>query len=242
MKRRGVTIIELLVVLVITLIVTLAVTRAFGDAVYSEVRVDQSRDIRRQRQVFEDEIKRLLEGAYVTSDETDFETYFIGLSEGGGSGVGADTVRFTTLSRRISAAYLESALEDFEALNEQFGPQGGIAEVSFSMLPYDAGRQEEGIYIRRQDPADGDPTQGGFESLLSADVRDVSFEFWDGLQWVTTWDTQVERRIPAAVRVSYALPEDLNARYAFTVRLIHSDVTPDNPAATGSGSSLGGTG
>jgi hypothetical protein len=80
-------------------------------------------------------------------------------------------------------------------------------------------------------------TQGGMESVLDADIESINFEFWDGLQWITEWDTQASNtpRLPAAVRITYQRQDDANDRF-LVVRLKHSDITPDNPLTQESGS------
>jgi len=80
--------------------------------------------------------------------------------------------------------------------------------------------------------------------VLSPDVQSIGFEFYDGTQWVGSWDTTAagQRRLPAAIRVSYKLTADPNTTHVFVVRLPLSDVTPNNPVSNGGTTSVpGGT-
>jgi hypothetical protein len=125
---------------------------------------------------------------------------------------------------------------DFETLNDQYGPQGGVAEIQLSLTPVgQPASSDTGLFLREQRPADSDSSQGGNESLLMPNVTTIQFEFFDGLQWQETWDTITSgsRRIPSAVRVTYQLTGEDQQRFII-VRLPFSDVTPTNPVTVGS--------
>ena len=139
------------------------------------------------------------------------------------------TLVFTSLGKTIDGAFLRSDETDFETLNEQFGPQGGVAEVSISLNPIGSDAQGEGLFIRIQNPADGDPTQGGSEQLLFPGVIDAQYEFWDGINWATTWDSILgQRRLPAAVRMSFTMDGD-DRPVVYVFRIPGSDITVENP-------------
>lgn len=38
--------------------------------------------------------------------------------------------------------------------------------------------------------------------LLAAEVATISFEYYDGVSWTTTWDTATSNTIPNAIRVT----------------------------------------
>ncbi|HVK06205.1 MAG TPA: hypothetical protein VM490_22230 [Armatimonadaceae bacterium] len=64
----------------------------------------------------------------------------------------------------------------------------------------------------------------------------MGFQFFSGTEWVTTWDTVAggERRLPAAVRVSYMLKEDAEGTVrSILVPIPTSDVTATNPSLNG---------
>jgi|GEM_PF-508444 len=155
-----------------------------------------------------------------------------GNGQGSVAGGGAQQLVFTALGLPIQAYALYSQ-DDFPTANQDFGPQGGVEEISFSMTPAGDAGNSQGLFIRIQRPGDDDPTQGGTESLLIPNAQNISFEFWDGTVWQPSWDTtqQATKRLPAAVRVSYQ--DQAGKTYAFTVWLINSDVTPLNPVAAG---------
>ncbi|MDR3689012.1 MAG: prepilin-type N-terminal cleavage/methylation domain-containing protein [Fimbriimonas sp.] len=155
----------------------------------------------------------------------------------GSSGGDADTLMFTAIGRKPSASALAST-DDFETNNQNFGPQGGVSEFSVSLTPVGDPQGQTGLILRRQTPADQDATQGGYESMLEPDVTHISYEFFDGTNWDSTWDTFQQtgtRRLPNAVRVTYGLTGEANDR-VFIVGIPLSDVTPANPATQTGGS------
>jgi hypothetical protein len=174
-------------------------------------------------------MRRLIEGAWLSPDAEDQATYLYGVDSSGSGGF-ADTLVITAVGQPANGGYLNEPEPEFEDLNDRFGPQGGLSEIMVSTLPVGDAPPVSGVFVRTQRPADGDPSQGGYESVLTEDVSDLRFEFFDGLDWQTEWDTvELIRRLPSAVRVIYTLAEEQFER-TFVVGLIHSDVTPDDPA------------
>lgn len=229
--KRAFTLIELLVTLVVSTIFVGTIGMAFSLGI--SFLQDQPDRLAR----FEDEraaptqLKSLFSGAFLNPDEADSLSYFTAPEEAGGT---ATTVTFTSLSVPQDGAYLAERDSDSQTLNEQYGPQAGIAEVSLSTVAVGASARGEGLFLRIQRPADGDPTQGGIERLLIDGANDVSYEFFDGTDWIATWDTQAGtgRRLPAAVRITYSLPSEADPR-TLLFRLPLSDVTRENPVTQG---------
>jgi type II secretory pathway pseudopilin PulG len=231
--RRGVTLIEMLLVVVTMAVILGATAGATVTAVNHQQRATASRTVRTRDALFEDRLRNLISGAYLSTVTTETSSFFVG---GTGSGDDSSSLQssgpqliFTTVGERIPSELLEST-DDFETLNERFGPRGGMVEVAISQTPVGNAPTQQGLFIRKQVPADGDLTQGGMESVLDADIDTINFEFWDGLQWITEWDTQSSNtpRLPAAVRITYRRQNEDQDRFLI-VRLRHSDVTPDNP-------------
>jgi len=230
-------------------IVIVGVTGAYTEAIAFDRQNNQLHETADAHMQLEQQIRSLLRGAYISSTATDGTTYFLGDESGSNQDVtAADTLIFTTLSVGLNGSELTDTNDDSEALNQTYGTQGGVTEVALSMTAVgDGGQTKQGLFIREQRPADGDPTQGGFETLLSGDVKSIMFEFYDGANWDPTWSTSgvtaqsttnmnidtsgVDgRRIPAAVRVTYTLngePDGTN--HVFIVQLPLSDVTAENP-------------
>ena len=231
---------ELLVVLVMMGILTSALVYAFVGGLDMQRRQAQRQSEQNPAARVEKRITRLLEGALLSEDTADTTTFFVAAAEQGDGTLGADRLTFTTDSLGLSLATQQST-DDFETQHEQFGPQGGITEISLGIAPVgEAATSTTGLFERLQQPADGDATQGGTESVLEPAVTQLGFEFYDGIEWVTVWDTlNSTRRLPAAVRVSYTLSTDSEVQtHTFVVPLAASDVDADNPATA---TSTGGT-
>ncbi len=234
-SQNGIVLVELLLVLAITAIMTVAIGYAFVAAL--DV---QRTHVSRQSQVdtvaaMQRRITKLLQGAVLADDSADETTYMLGqASEYGDTGtMGCDELIFSTVSEAVPAAAVNDT-DTFEEQHEKMGCIGGVAEVRLGVDPIGEAGDRSGLFIRVQRPSDADTTQGGRERVLCADIQRIGFQFWDGLEWLDTWDTvSVSRRLPAAVRVSYTLTGDKDKEvHTFIVRIPGSDVDADDPVET----------
>jgi prepilin-type N-terminal cleavage/methylation domain-containing protein len=233
-KRAGITLIEMVVTMTIVVILSAGLTRAFVIGVNYETNLAAARERQEAQDKTDDRLTELFQRAYLSPDNTNTDTFFIGgtVEDSGIGSSTADTVQFTISGGRPSSALLDST-DDFETLNQRYGPQGGVAEVSLSMTAVGDAGANTGLFLRTQRPSDSEPTQGGTEEVFDADITSISFEFWDGQAWQTSWSTQVgaTKRLPAAVRITYSRTgEDDNSSHILVVRLPISDVTANNPA------------
>jgi prepilin-type N-terminal cleavage/methylation domain-containing protein len=242
-RTSGLTLVELLVVMAIMGVIALGLSGAFSSAVRFQSEVPRARELAESRVRLEDDLTALIRGAFITNDPDDRLTYFIagaGSSDLQGSltGRAADTLTFTALGQRVPYQYIADVNASFDDLNANHGPAGGPAEISISTAPTGDAGEITGLFVREQRPADGDPTTGGTERLLSSEVESIGFEFFDGQSWRGDWDTTTgERRIPAAVRVTYSLGEQ--EERVLVVWLLSSDITPNSPLNEG-GTTTGG--
>ncbi len=227
MIRRAFTFVEFLVVIAMTAIILTALSGAYASAMDYVRRSPERLDAFQAETKIRRSLQRLTNQAYLSPEIDDLNSYFVATSASG-SGTTVDTLVFTTLTSP-EGGFLRDEESDYETLAERFGPQGGITEVSLSTIAVGDEFEGEGLFVREQRPADGDITQGGQEYLLVPDARDVTFDFWDGLDWVTEWDTRAnQRRLPAAVRISYYVGD--NDVYESRVfRLVNSDITSEDP-------------
>jgi type II secretory pathway pseudopilin PulG len=228
--RAGISLLELLVVLVMLGFLTYALVYAFVGGLDFERRQVQRQSEQNPASRVERRITELLTHALLSESATDPTTYFVAAIEGDGK-LGADRITFTTTAPGLPLATQQST-DTFETQHTQQGPQGGVAEVSLSTIAVGEAGSNTGLFERLQRPADGDATQGGMESVLEPAVTAIGFEFYDGTQWVTDWDTLTSgtRRLPAAVRVSYTLATDnTDQTHSFVVPIPTSDVDADNP-------------
>ena len=228
MKQRAVTLLELLVSLFMTVLVLWALTGAYIAG------LDYSRRAPERIAAFQEEtgkrrsISDLLARAYLSPRVDDQSTYFIGWAASG-QGLQVDTLTFTTIADRPQGGYTREVDTDFETLHIDYGPQGGVTEIALSTTPIGVAPEGEGIFIREQRPADGDYTQGGSERLLIPDARNLTFRFWDGVEWIDTWDTFAnQRRLPSAVEISFNIG-DTDDLEIYVVRLRNSDITSLDP-------------
>lgn len=255
-KRIGFTLIELLIVLAITALLASAIGSAFS----AELTLQRIQEARRgeldRNDTTEREITRLLQGAKFVAPPTgpgaqppppapgtppdlsgppvppEQTTYFLAVTANGASDLGCNRLTWTTTAPAVPLPTLGSP-DDFETQQQSRGPVGGLAEVSLGTSPVGDAGGRTGLFERLQRPADADPTQGGFESLLDPQIARIGFQFWDGQQWVSDWQTSDPIRLPTAVRVRYVLRGRPGETREFVVAIPTSDVDAENPVAVG---------
>ncbi len=233
MRRvRAITLLELLVAVAVMAVLVGAMAYAFSAGAQFERTAARQRIERGQVEALETRLTRLIQGAILPArGETDGSTYFTGSAESGDSTLGAERLTFLTTERAVPLAARESE-DDFETQHEVRGPMGGLAEVSLSLTPVGDAGDKTGLFERLQRPADSDPDQGGVERVLLSGVTKLGFEFYNGTEWVSSWETSTDSfRLPAAVRVNYVLDSE-SATRRLIVSIPTSDVTPDDPADT----------
>ena len=248
-RGAGFTLVELLIVMVMTAILAAALGYAFT----AELTMQRLQETRRadgnRNDATEREITRLLQGARLgdaaagtspsptpgaTAGTADTTTFFQGTTDKGAGTGGSNRLTFTTTAPGVPMASLNST-DGFEAQQDAQGPVGGLAEVSLGTAPVGDAGERTGLFERLQRPSDGDPTQGGMEFDLDPAVASIDFQFWDGAEWLTAWDTASgTRRLPAAVEVRYTLQNDPdNTVHLFVVPIPASDVSAQNPLTAG---------
>lgn len=234
---RGFTLVELMVVLLAMSMILGASASVVREAIQHTERVKESRTASERDALFEDRIRAVFRAAYLSTDPTDASSYFIGGedvdNEVSGNVGGGTQIIFTALTSKLPADLIQSS-DDFETINDQRGPLGGVSEISISLTPVGDAPIDEGMFLRKQTPADGDPSQGGYESILDPDIRTIGLEFFDGTDWIEEWNTQQSNtpRLPSAIRFLYSREGDDQDHY-IVIHLPHSDVTPDNPVVIG---------
>ena len=227
-RRRGYTVVEMVVVLAMTAVILAAAFGALANSYGYDERARASRESGANVRRTEDRLRDWLRRAALSSVNTDTASYMIG----GQAGTESD-LTFTAAGERLASSYTASNL-DFETANERFGPEGGMAEVSLSLTGIGDGASRTGLFLRVQRPADGDPSQGGMQELLDPDVETLSWEFYDGQAWQSQWNTQAlgDPRLPSAIRLTYRRRGEDSDRI-LTVAVPSSDATATNPVLTG---------
>ena len=239
MRARGLTLVELLIAIVITALIAASASQATFVALRHQASAKEYRVAAARDAQFEDQLRRIISSASLSSVTTDPASYYLGGDAAGDTDSNLQTsgagLVFTALGDRLPAEYVTSQ-DDFETLNSTYGPRGGLSEISISQTAIGNAPVSSGLFLRKQVPADGDSTQGGYESSLDSDIESISFEFYNGETWDLSWDTTSmdTPRLPAAVRVTYSRTSSPGDR-TFVVRLPLSDVTPDNPITTEGG-------
>ncbi len=221
MRRRGITLIELLTAMALSGIVLMGLVATFAAAVQQQITDGQRRELFEQNAAFERRVRQYISHAYMSEDAADQTTFFHGRTLNGASSLGAnaaDELTFTTVGIGVPGNAINNEETEFEVRNQTLGPVGGAQEISISMTPIGQS-SSEGVFLREQSPSDTDPDQGGMESIIDQGITSVSFEFFDGTDWIGEWDSALNRSLPLAVRVTYERADEEGETHVFVVRL-----------------------
>jgi type II secretory pathway pseudopilin PulG len=219
--------IELLVAITILVIATGAVARAYSASLDYQNHSEKTRERLNAQYRFEDRLTQLISGATLKGANGCFISPVTksdaGVEQHAATSIlapGSASLVVTSLFDPTPVRYLTSSDNDFQHLNQTYGPMVGTSEVALSLVPVGDAGSKQGLFLRVQRPADSDPKQGGTESDLNPDVEDIRFEFYDGTTWQTTWDSTDTQKgqLPLAVRVTYLLRGDQQPK-SFLIRL-----------------------
>ncbi|MBV8878889.1 MAG: prepilin-type N-terminal cleavage/methylation domain-containing protein [Planctomycetaceae bacterium] len=194
MKRRGFTLLELVVAMVIFSIVISAAYSLF-DASRSltsraEFRSQLFQSARAALQAVEDDLR----GAVMLG--TAFDTGFIG-ANGGTEKEPLDKLEFVSVNRYTGAAYDVNKTTDVV--------RGIDVSKVYYWVEQDTKRTPHGFVRERPlelTPVNGPVRRDESISEVSADVVFVNFRYFDGSDWLESWDSTQVRKLPKAVEVT----------------------------------------
>jgi prepilin-type N-terminal cleavage/methylation domain-containing protein len=195
MKRKGFTLLELIVAMVIFSIVVSAAYALFdaGRSVTSraEYRSQLFQTARAALQAVEDDLR----GAVLPS--TQFDLGFIGTS-GGSDKEPLDKLEFVSVNRHTSTAYDTNTV----TTDKVWGID--LSKVYYS-IEQDASRKAHGFVRERPlelTPPNGPAHRDDDIKELSQDVVFIHFRYFDGTDWQISWDSTQTGNLPKAVEVT----------------------------------------
>ncbi|MDR3707044.1 MAG: hypothetical protein P4L33_01990 [Capsulimonadaceae bacterium] len=240
--EAGITVVELILALAMTAILAGAITYAFTAGIQMHRRHTQDLAKTDTTAHMEEELTRLFEGARLSTATAGTRavasvnttngptTYFTSETNGTSTDLGCDRVTFTTTGAGIPMSTFYSD-DDYETQQTARGPIGGLAEVSLGTTAVGDSGDKTGLFERIQRPSDTDTTQGGKEFVLDPAIESMGFQFYDGTQWESAWDTTSGvARLPQAVQISYTIKDDPDqTTHVFVVTIPASDVNSLDP-------------
>jgi len=194
MRRRGFTLLELVVAMVIFSIVVSAAYALFDASrsvsTRAEFRSQLFQTARAALQAVEDDLRGAVQGS------TPFDTGFIGTSSGSEKEP-MDRLEFLSVNRYTGASYDVNKITD-----KVWGSD--LSKVYYWIEP-DLKKTPHGLV--RERPVELTPVSGPVHrdediSEVAQDVVHLHFRYFDGSEWLPTWDSTQTFKLPRAVEVT----------------------------------------
>ena len=197
-RRRGMTLVEILVAIAILSIVTTLIYGGFAQTQLNKQRLEGDLDRYHEITTGLDRMTRELASAYVSAHLNPNEslqttrTAFVGTDRGNG-----DRIDFTSFAHD---RLFRNAHESDQC------------EISY-FVTHDPDDSEKKVLARReQNRIDDDPTRGGRVEIAVHDVEDFDVEYLDpeSVEWARSWDTTHgggrPNLLPAQVKIILTVP------------------------------------
>ncbi|HPO08627.1 MAG TPA: type II secretion system protein GspJ [bacterium] len=193
-RRHGVTLLELLVATVIGAILVLSINTVFSNAIHLRDRAYEAQDSQLSRQYAIEMMKRDLVNAVAPNGLLIADMI-------GGQASGAlqpyDELTFFSTSGTLTES----------------NPWGDIQQVTYILASLNQRGAKEGLYLVRgitRNLLSTVQEEPEYEPLLD-NVYSLTFEYYDGDSWLTTWDSSTEDPpLPTAIRVTIVFDNSRN--------------------------------
>jgi type II secretion system protein J len=194
MNRRGFTLLELVVAMVIFSIVVSAAYALFDASrsvtTRAEFRTQLFQSARAALQAVEEDLRGAVQGS------TPFDTGFIGTG-GGSEKEPQDKLEFLSVNRYTGASYDVNKIQD-----KVWGSD--LSKVYYS-IETDPKKTPHGLV--RERPVELTPVNGPVPrdediAEVAQDVVFLHFRYYDGSDWLPTWDSTQTLKLPKAVEVT----------------------------------------
>ena len=250
MKRRrnsGYTLLEFLVAMVIMGIITPGVTLALRAATVamdrSEARAARMQQVRAAFDVLSRDISfAVLPSASQGSSTSDSTTiseptsWFVGSDDSSGN-IDTDSLEIITASGRVG--YAEMLADNTPDAAEE--PPSYLVQVAYSLEPSESGEGFDLIRRHRSPPSpDGDRSDLLVEEVVVKGISGLDFSYFDGTDWLDSWDTTLDTELglPVAVRITLTIREGNTEEVYITTVPVYS-ASSSSTSSSGTSSSAG---
>ncbi len=196
--ERGFTLLEVLVAVAITASVAAALYGVFVPMLNTQQRVDQEveklRELRRFFDIFSMEIR----SAYTSA--TNPITIFIGEKSIVGGEAASSIIELTTFTYPLLGTGR---------------PGSDLKRVRYRLTQDEPGRKV--FYKEQWNPYTSRVAEATKAEVVEG-VESFTLEYHNGLEWAGAWDSSMENRLPAAVRVVLILEDDPGIEYSMIAR------------------------
>lgn len=213
MKRRGFTLIEVVIAVAITAFIGAIIGSTFNETITSKEIVESQAERYRMLRTAMSRMVREIGAAYVSDrydskryrDAFDRPTNFVGAR---------DKLMFSTLSHQR----LYSDAKESDQMVVEYSVKASVEPKVRSRT--DLVRREKAVLEERMD-------RGGTEDTLLEDVKKIEFQYWNSerKQWEDEWDTRrTDKRsiLPSRVKLTLTMVDETGkeVRYATQARIM----------------------
>jgi len=191
---RGFTLIELLIAVSLTSILLVALYGAFFAVIKAQAYIDGALEHTMETGRFLDIFSREIRSSFFK--ETNSGTLFLGKREYSHGATGSQ-LTFTA----ITHSYLKEGL-----------PAGDLITIRYSVAEALDGALT--LYKEMWNPY---TSKDGFKAEVIEDIEDFEISYFNGNDWVKTWDTTLEKRLPSAVKAVISVKQNGQIREFATI-------------------------
>jgi type II secretion system protein J len=218
-SQRGLTLLQLMVAVVISSLVAVGIHGTFRAGMNAWRTTEAMAELYQEARVVLERMSLEIRSAFICDDGN---IKFIGMDRTDGE-------------MSSDALFFVSTVNSYDETESY----GDLCEVGY-FLYEDPDTGIRGLWRRVQAPPDDDPIYGGTMEELAPWVTQLSFRYFDGSDWVDSWDSSVRRSLPIMVEISILLetPEG-DTLGAVTTVYIPNRATPSAQEGAGTQGPLG---
>ena len=183
-KETGFTLIEILIAVAISAVILTIIYGSYAASIDTMDACRESTDINQMARLALGRISEDINCALISS--TNERLQFVGKDSEELEGIPMDTLGFTSTS----------CLSLFRGAKEH-----RTCEIGY----YIRQESDSDIFVllrREESPPDEEPLSGGASLELAERIKGLDFEYYDGKEWLTQWNSKAREALPSAVKIA----------------------------------------
>lgn len=180
-SQSGLTLLQLMVAVIISSLVAIGIHGTFRAGMNAWRTTDKMTELYQEARVVLERMSSEIRSAFLCNDG---DIKFIGMDRTDGD-KSSDILNF------VSTVNSYDETESY----------GDLCEIGYFLYD-DPDTGVRGLWRRVQAPPDDDPVYGGTMDELAPWVTQLNFRYFNGNEWLDSWDSSAQRSLPLMVEVS----------------------------------------